>query len=330
MKEEFDHIDDLIGKYLAGETTANEHVEVETWIQQSALNQQHFDQIKLIFEKAAAVKGQQHFDTDEAWIKLKARLDQSKVRAITFSLWPALRIAAGVVILISASYFGYQWLNTPVEKMALRTEGEIVRDTLPDGSHAVLNKSSSITYAYHPRKNERKVLLEGEAFFDVKHDEEKPFIIETQEVLIKDIGTTFNVKAFAESETVEVYVETGEVEFYTLTDPGLNLVAGETGIYNKKNKSFARLQQVDTNKLAYKTGYFTFHNADLASIVEDLNMVYTVQIKLSHKALHSCRLNVSFRNERIEDIVEIIAETLHLTIRKEGNNVVLDGKGCDQ
>ncbi|MFZ1809137.1 MAG: FecR domain-containing protein [Cyclobacteriaceae bacterium] len=329
MKEEFDHIDDLIGKYLSGEASEHERTQVEGWIAIDDSNKNRFNQFKLIFERARLVKDTQVFDTDKAWLRVKSKLAKPRAKTIQFSpYWNALRVAAALLVTAGVSYFVYQWMNVPDQVITIVAQKEIVRDTLPDGSLAVLNKSSTLKYAYNTNSNQRKVKLEGEAFFDVKHQEDKPFIIETNEVIIEDIGTTFNVSAFPDSPTIEVYVETGEVAFYTLKDTGLNLVAGETGVYHKANKSFARLLKTDTNRLAYKTGIFSFRNADLETIVNDLNSVYEGQIRLSNDAIKNCRLNVAFKNEKLEDIVEIIAETLRLTVTKEGEDYVLNGNGC--
>ncbi|MEQ8424382.1 MAG: DUF4974 domain-containing protein, partial [Cyclobacteriaceae bacterium] len=155
-----------------------------------------------------------------------------------------------------------------------------------------------------------------------------PFIIETAGVILEDIGTAFDVTAYPDSPTVEVYVESGQVAFYTINSAGLNLVAGETGVYNKSSQAFARLVKKDTNRLAYKTGIFSFRNADLQTIIQDLNSVYERKIKLGNDALKTCRLNVAFRNEKIEDIAEIIAETLKLTLTIDGNDFVLNGASC--
>lgn len=330
MKEGFDHIDDLIGKYLSHEATMDERTQVEEWISASKENRDYFNHLQLIFEKAASVKTLQEFDADKAWNVVREKLKTSKGRTISIvpTFWPILRAAAAILIMVGIGYLTYEWLNKPTQTLALKSENKILRDTLPDGSLAVLNKGSSIKYAYSPSSKKRRVSLEGEAFFEVKHEEEKSFIIETEDVIIEDIGTTFNVKAFPESPTIEVYVETGEVAFYTLANPGLNLVAGETGIYHKQSKSFARLLKLDTNKLAYKTGVFTFHNTDLGTIVNDLNEVYDTKIRLANPALASCRLNVTFRNEKIEDVADIIAETLKLTMTREGDVIVLNGKSC--
>ena len=329
MKEEFDHIDDLIGKYLAGEATDGERLELENWIAQNERNTAYFNHFRLIFERAKKVTVSQRFDTHKAWEKIKAEIDASKTKTIVSApYWNVFRLAALLIVTAGVAYFAYQWFQKPDEIITLASQNKIVNDTLPDGSLTVLNKNTKLQYAYNSSNNKRKVLLEGEAFFEVNHQEDKPFIIETGGVIIEDIGTTFNVNAFPENPTIEVYVETGQVAFYTLNDTGLNLSAGETGIFDKRSQSFARILKKDTNRLAYKTGIFIFRNADLATIINDLNSVHDKKIRLGNPDLKNCRLNVTFRNERIEDIVEIIAETLKLTLTKEGEDFVFNGESC--
>lgn len=332
MTEDRDeHIDDLIGKVLTGHATSSEKQEVERWTRASAANQKYFEQVKTIFEKAASNFIQQQFDTDEAWRRVKGRLARKEAKTISLqnvAYWPALRIAAGVVILLSIGILTYQYFTPDIETFAVVTDITTVQDTLPDGSTAFLNKKSELSYEYNPRKKTRTVKLTGEAFFDIKHDDQKPFVIETEEVLIKDVGTVFNVKAYPESNTVEVIVESGEVEIYTLSNKGLRLTAGEKGFYNKVLNEFSKIEKMDTNGLAYKTKVFSFNNTDLQSVVEMINDVYGSKIKLANNSLNNCHMTVNFNNDSLDLVIEILAETLNLKVIRAGNEIILDGSGC--
>ena len=325
-------MDDLIGKVLAKEASGEEEVILQNWMEQSDSNRKYVEQISLIFDKAAANHVQTQFDTDAAWKNVKTKIHSEKKSAKFrnlnngFQVW---RIAAGIVILVSAGVFAYQWLNPRVETFAVASDATTVQDTLPDGSHAFLNKNSSLTYEYNPRKKTRQVKLKGESFFDIKHEEEKPFVIEAEDVLVRDIGTTFNIKAYPDRDTVEVVVKTGEVQFYTLKNPGLNLVAGETGFYSKKLREFSKIQKADTNVLAYKTGVFSFNKTDLKSSISKINEVYGSHIILANEQLGNCSITVNFNNDKLETVIEVIAESLKLTVTRKDNQIILDGPGCD-
>ena len=331
MENEINDIDDLIGKVLAAEASAEEQVQLQNWISESAANQKYFDQIKTIFDRASANQLQLQFDADAAWKNVKTKLynrKESKQRWLNVEYERALRIAVGLVLILTGGLVTYRWYAQPIQTFAVVSDSVVVSDTLPDGSAAFLNKKSTLSYEYNPREKKRKVKLTGESFFEVKHEEEKPFIIETEEVLVQDLGTAFNVKAYPDSDTVEVIVKSGEVQIYTLKNPGLHLGAGETGIYSKHSHEFSKLIKADTNALAYKTGVFSFNNTNLSSMVDKINEVYGVHIKLGNEKLAKCHITVNFNNEKLDTVIEIIAETFNLTVTRKDKEILLDGAGC--
>ncbi|MEQ1584662.1 MAG: FecR domain-containing protein [Cyclobacteriaceae bacterium] len=336
MENVWNDMDELIGKVLAGEGSAQEETDVLLWTQQSEDNKKYYENLKTIFEKAASTDVQIQFDTDAAWNKVKYRINKSQGKVIPLhnnkpaSFNQLMRIAAGVVILFGVGYFTYQWITPSTQTLAVVSDSVTVQDTLPDGSTAFLNKKSELTYKYNPRERTRKVVLKGEAYFSVKHEEENPFVIEADEVLVRDIGTEFNLKAYPDKDTIEIIVTSGEVQFYTLLDSGLNLQAGEKAIYSKRNKQFYRIEKPDTNALAYKTKIFSFNNTDLRSVVNLLNDVYNSKIKLANEKLYACRLTANFKEDNASIIAEVIAETMGLTITRKDDEIILDGKGCDQ
>lgn len=335
MKEGWDYRDDLIGKVLAGEGSAQEAEEVLNWVSQSEENKLYYESLKTIFDKAASAEIQIQFDTDAAWNKVRKKNAEEPNNVVplyknrSFFNQP-LRIAAGIIILLGVAYAAYQWTTPAIQTLALVSGQATKTDTLPDGSTAFLNKRSELTYEFNPRKKTRKVVLKGEAYFSVKHEAEKPFIIEAEDILVRDIGTEFNLKAYPDKDTIEIIVMHGEVQFYTKNDEGLNLQAGEKAIYTKSSKKFYRIEKPDTNALAYKTKVFSFNNTDLKSVVNLLNEVYNSKIKLANEKLFNCRLTANFKEDNASIIAEVIAETMGLTITRKDDQIILDGKGCDQ
>ena len=335
MKEGWDYRDDLIGKVLAGEGSAQEAEEVLNWVSQSEENKLYYESLKTIFDKAASAEIQIQFDTDAAWNKVRKKIAEETGSVVplyknrSFFNQP-LRIAAGIIILLGVAYAAYQWTAPAVQTLALVSGQATKTDTLPDGSTAFLNKRSELTYEFNSRKKIRKVVLKGEAYFSVKHEAEKPFIIEAEDILVRDIGTEFNLKAYPDKDTIEIIVMHGEVQFYTKNDEGLNLQAGEKAIYTKSSKKFYRIEKPDTNALAYKTKVFSFNNTDLKSVVNLLNEVYNSKIKLANEKLFNCRLTANFKEDNASIIAEVIAETMGLTITRKDDQIILDGKGCDQ
>lgn len=333
MSNTFENIDDLLGKYLAGEASEQERLEVRQWISSDEANLRYFDQMKLIFEKAATVSHLQEFDTDAAWNRLRSNLKNGSSRVVPirktpdYSVW--YRAAAGVIIL-----FGIAWAlfrsttgDQPIAPVELISEKTAVSDTLPGGSDVFLNKESRVVYAYDNNKQSHKVKLSGEAYFNIRKKEREDFIVDAGDVFIRDIGTSFNVRAYPDSDEVEVLVEEGEVRFFTADNNGISLKASGKGVYNKKTKTFT-IEQPEPNITAYKTRFFVFSATDLRSMAAALNNVYDAEVVVGDN-IRNCSITVTFRDEPIEEIMAVVAETLGISVRTEGNRFILEGQGCE-
>ena len=113
-------------------------------------------------------------------------------------------------------FFAYQMITGSRNKsMEVVSQKETKSDTLPDGSGVFLNKKTELAYTFDKKEKSHVVKLKGEAYFNIQHENDKNFIIDAAGVFIRDIGTSFNVKAYPEDNTVEVVVEEGKVMFYT-------------------------------------------------------------------------------------------------------------------
>lgn len=332
MRYDTEHIDDLIGKYLAGEAEQEEIHFVELWAKKNSENKQYLDHCRLIFDKTQEVKELQEFDTDAAWAKMKVKIGGSQVHPLGSAEKKPDRnyhwmIAASVIVVFGIGFFAYKMMapssSQPVQLVA---KAETKADTLPDGSEVFLNKRTELTYTYDKKERHHRVNLQGEAYFRIEHEEEKNFIVDVSGVYIKDIGTAFNVKAYRDSSTIEVYVEDGSVMFYTDTDSGVYLSAKGKAIYDKTSRTF-KIEKAEENVLAYKTRSFTFNETDLHSVILALNNVYDKKIVVGSN-LYNCHLTVSFNNENIDEIAAIIAETLGLTATNTANEIRLEGPGC--
>lgn len=334
MKLSEDHIDELIGKYLAGEASRAEVAFVDQWLLQSKDNQSYFDHLNTIFTQASLVKHHQQFDTDAAWARMKNSLSGTEARTVNFptrtgnsSVW--WKVAAGITLISLIGIFAYR---STVHDVATDTpfivdaQNTAVADTLPDGSSVFLNKATKLTYSYDREKKEHVIKLKGEAYFDVHHEEDKNLVLDIDGVFIRDIGTSFNVKAYPESNTIEVVVEEGEIRFYTSTDSGVYLKAHGKAVFDKTTRKFT-LDMPDVNALSYKTRQFNFDNSDLMAVVQQLNAVYDKEIVLDKRMEH-CRLTVAFNNESLDEIAAVIAETLGGTVSISSDKILIEGNGC--
>jgi transmembrane sensor len=327
VKNRINDIDELIGKYLAGEASAEEREIVNSWCRENEANLQYFNHLRLIFDRAAVVQETIDVDADLAWTKVKSRLRKTE-NVVPLqrqrSSWTFLKIAASIAVVFAIGLFAYRTTSKTATPLEVIADVRTVRDTLPDGSEVVLNKKTQLRYSYNKSTKEHVVKLHGEAYFDIKHEKDETFIIDASGVFIRDIGTSFNVKAYPDSTTIEVFVEEGEVIFFTETDSGLSLKAGGKGVYNKITKQFS-VDMPEANVTSYKTKVFAFNNVPLHEAVRQLNNVYDKKVFVS-ESVRDCALTTDFNNIPIDEIVAIIQESNPgLTVKETAEGIFLDG-----
>lgn len=337
MKNEAQHIDyDLLSKYFDGETTDLENESVQQWVSVSEENKAEFQRIKQAHQLTANA---QLFDSDSAWDKLKSKMnapaEEQKVvqlssteikRPATFK-WA---VAASIVLLVGL-FIGFQkpWISNKTTFAA--TEVATDQFALPDGSVINLNSGSSIAFEENGLKNERSVQLTGEAFFSVKRNVEKPFVISTNHSQIKVLGTSFNVKAIPGTNTDEVVVSSGKVRV-TSAESGnsVELVKGQKAVVYSETGTVVKIDKAPDKDLYWKTKTIRFRNTELDSVVKILEEVFNVSITISEPSAGRTLVHSEFTNETVEYILNTIAATQRgkLTIIKTGKNTFrIDGEG---
>ncbi len=331
-----DSNEDLLGKYLAQETDAKENALIEKWLQENEESLKELNDYAFIWEKAGSSehKNQEIVDVDAAWLKVKSKMD-APVSGKVVSLPPApkqpkffsLGIAASISILAAIGILAYLFLHSTPELITVKTSRNTIEQALPDGSVVFLNNNTSLTYPADFEGNIREITLTGEAFFNVKRDETKPFVIHANGSDVRVLGTSFNVRAY--NKNVEVIVETGKVQFKNKSKATL-LIAGESAVFEERSDTIRKQSVLDKNAFAYRTKVFVFENSSLEHIAKVLAEGYHADIALKNNSIKSCRLTTRFDNESLPAALNIIAETLNLTVSIKGSQYILDGKGCSE
>jgi transmembrane sensor len=328
------HIDFLIAKYLAGNISREEQAELDAWIISSSPNSKYFSDVRYIYYKSQASCKYIQVDTGKAWKMLHKGMHPENVHAgrlktgnISRRWWIAT--AASVAILLGIAYIfqNYRTLNRAAGICTIVTSDSAVAEKLPDNTLVTLNKNSKVRYSYNKLKRQKELELTGEAFIEVTHGIDTPLVVIAGKTFIKDIGTSFNVKAYEKLNNIDVAVESGEVEFFNSAGNGIRLLPGDLGRFDKISGKFSRLQ-VDPNEIAYKTKKFVFRETGLSEVVTLLNEVYQTHISLDNPGLSSCSITVSFSNESIESVLGIITETLELSYIKTSDGYLIMGGKC--
>lgn len=334
MKNEQDNstIDILLASYFAGEADPAEKAEVENWIAASETNRDYFEQSQKTWNASGDLLNDHSFNTDAAWNKLKARMDENHSAAKPAKRNYTWAAAAAVVLIISiASLF---WITkdpgTTIQQMQFASTDKIQDDTLPDGSMISLNKNSQLNYPSSFSGDKREVALSGEAFFEVSRDAAHPFIIHAGLMDVKVLGTSFNVRAYPNSDSVHVSVKTGRVQCSANGDT-VFLTPGEYAVYHKDKGKLRKGTEEDPNRTAYRDRIFKFNYTPLAIAVQQLNEAYGCNIILKNDQLKTCPFSTTkvFKNEPVENIITAIEATFPgITSKHEGNAIVLYGTAC--
>lgn len=332
--EPFSHI----GRYLSGSCSPAEKEQLEAWRRASAANEAEFNKLKSIWEAAAPAAFSP--DTALAWQKVQARLCDreaitesnpvapTKSRRWFQASWPMA--AAIALFLLSVSLYlliGSQQSFIPAGLTKTETAAhEKQHILLADGSQVWLNQHSRLHYPGQFSEGSREVYLEGEAFFEVSHQAEKPFTVYTAQSRVQVLGTSFNLK---EGKETSLQVKTGRVQFSSKEDTAspaatrsLLLSAGEAAILHN---SSLRKKPLPLNYLAWKTGEFIFKDTPLKEVFQALEQHYPVSIQAGHSSLLQCRLNARFTRQPLEEVLKVIALTFQLEYQHNQQKVLFQG-----
>ncbi|MBL7783100.1 MAG: FecR domain-containing protein [Saprospiraceae bacterium] len=328
MTDNYANIDELLAKRLAGETTPQEEGLIESWLQESPDNSHYFDSLQRLWSQAPTARAAtlRPVDTERALQKVKAQIPPAAPVARRFSMYQWMPAAAAVLALVVAAVFFFR-NPSETQEVQIAATANTLTDTLTDGSVVVLNRNSALRIASNFNKKERRMRLEGEAYFEVAHDREKPFVIEVQQLEVKVVGTEFNVDNRSEPGRVKVSVKEGKVQL-SAGAQSLLLVAGEQAVYESATGNITRVTQPNPNVLAYKNRLFDYEATPLGQVVRELSDVYGVDISLKNKVLENCPLHGRYDNLELDRVLDLIADAFSLTVEKKDGKVVLDGTGC--
>jgi transmembrane sensor len=193
---------------------------------------------------------------------------------------------------------------------------------LADGSSVTLNYESRLKLANDFGRTNRGVSLEGEAFFNIKKDGSKPFVITIGQHEVIVVGTSFNVRY--KNKLAEITVRFGKVQLHA-GNKFLNLEAGEKGTISSTGQLSTRAW--DTNDFSWYSKTLTLKEKSLKEVAEILSKLFNKRVEVD-PSIASCTLSAKIEYETIEDILIIMKETLGITWKYDSTKIYIDGKGC--
>ena len=326
MTYDREHIEAIITRKLAGVCSEKELAELNTWLEADPINRQYFQDLKKIYDSAAFNTKMAEINVDEEWKVFKASIKVPESGQSMNKSW--LRIAASIVII---SVLGYLiWTNAfKTDTVTIYANDTPKTILLPDSTIVTLNYNSTLTYERVFGNNERHVSMEGEAFFEVKRDESRPFIVALGHSEVEVLGTSFNIKALEKKTDVIVTVNSGRVRFTeTKGNSAVVLEKGEKGILMKNSNILSKVSNTDINFKAWKTREIVFDNVSLDVVIQTLNRIYNANISIATQVSDDCKVTVTFENQSLESVLAVLELTLNLEYRKNGDIIEVVKADC--
>ncbi|CAN5812400.1 FecR domain-containing protein [soil metagenome] len=316
--------DDLLVKYLLGEASEAEGKTVQQWIQSAQANHRYYDQFKQVWEASRELAVTSTLDEHAAWQRFQTRIaNGGKVKqAPVINRFSWMKIAASLLLLVSISAVLYFALNRqPAGKIIMAESGlQVITDTLPDGSQVTMNRNSSITYQNKFTDSIRAVALKGEAFFKVTPNKKQPFIVTVNNVQIRVVGTTFNIKS--EKGSTTIVVETGVVQ--VINGAAITVLQAGEKLLLKAGDQLTNKELVsDQLYNYYRTHEFVCDETPLWKLVDVLNEAYNANIIIGRKGLGNLPITTTFNNESLDKILQIIHLTFDITISRRNGQIIL-------
>lgn len=311
----------LMAKKLAKETNSQENEQLQAWLDDTADNKKAFDELKAIWQGVEPEP--LVLNVEAAWQKVNKKTQPKVISIFSARVYKVAAAAVLFAVLGIWAVTNFKSATTTVTTAA----NEFKQVTLPDGSQVWLHEFTSLTYSNNLSGSTRELSLNGLAFFDVKRDESRPFIITTPNGLVKVLGTSFEVNAFKQDTFERVTVKTGKVKFENNAGNELVLTANKEGVLT--NNGTAQETLVEANELVlWHTHKLTFNNETMDKVAQKIARYYHVKIKFSNQAIINCHFTGSFDQPQLSQVLNALSKALQITYVQEANVITFSGEGC--
>ena len=342
---EKEHLTRLLKKYVNGECTPEEHKLIDGWFLSHEDNPDD-DRLIDIYERDNLES--KMFERIKANVELKAIAPKP---VTTVKIW--YRAAAAIVMLMVAglglylynqnALFSSRVVAGPTSEILSVTNRTktVVRKVLSDGTVIMLQPNGSLEFFEEFPLDKREIVLRGEAFFDVTKDKNRPFIINTGDVTVKVLGTSFNVRAYEGAKEISVAVKSGKVSVYakgidvntkkSVAKEEIILTPNQEVVYNTIDENFSKKIVDDPQIILEKPTLFAmeYDATPVSRIFQVIEENYGIDIVYDDHALSSCSLTTSMSEEGLYERIEIICQAIGAKYEmKDGKILITTSEGC--
>lgn len=320
-------INKLLDKYLEGKASAFEQELVEHWLLTP-------DQVPSAWEQMD--ESDQKIWLAAVFERIEATIDEKKVIPLSApkKWWKNMVAVAAIItaflVLFSLwPYLAQEFSTSNLAHLKIPADTK-QRITLSDGSRVWINAGSELKYMAEFTGNTREVYLNGEAYFDIKKDPKRPFIVHTGKLNTTVLGTAFNIKTDAKNNEIKVTVTRGKVKVSKGKQTLALLIPDEQIVYNTASETYSE-HKVDAAKMInWLPGDLFFDNVTFGDAAKILSERFNVRIEFANEQIKNCRFSgTAIANKEVEEILAVICRFNHSTYKRERNTITIFGSGCN-
>lgn len=245
--------------------------------------------------------------------------------------WKWLKVAASILLVLSLSFSAYQ-IFKPKQQITLNeyccTSDKVKEVTLSDGTKVWMNSSSLLIASEPFVGDKREVTLFGEAYFEVAHNEEQPFIVKTVNLKTKVLGTNFNMVAFPTDKVHEISLYKGKVQINCESNINENctLKPGDRAYFTLKTGKIEIVHTDLGREAQWRDGILRFYDEDLFSITKKLERKFQSRIFIADSVVGNLRYSAEFEEESLEKIMKMLSEAQAFNYEFTNNGVLIKSK----
>ena len=269
--------EDIIIRYLENRCSEEDFVLINEWMKESDENAGELFRMEEIYQL-----GKFPFEEENLVVRAERRLgrrleQENQKKQEVFKLRSVLRYAAAIVgVMVLAAGLAY-WFRNKAEELVVASaaHGQVREMLLPDGTKVWLNQSSVLKYPRAFEGKERHVYLDGEAYFEVARNHEKPFMVKSPAMDVRVLGTSFNIKCRPDNSFAETTLIEGEVEVKDKSDKGrITLLPGQKAVLNRVTGRM-QVKQVDPKmEIVWHNDLIPFEKSSIFQIAAALERFY--------------------------------------------------------
>jgi len=336
-REDKQIMEDQIWAYMIKRLNACETAEskrsLDSWLAEDISHANKFEEVKALWRLSEHLKPE---ITQVIPQQIREQIAPAKQpKTIKRRLW-AYGIAASVLMIMVIAGLKFLPFNKTdhreqlIWKTISADAGKVIALKLPDGSNVWLNADSRLSYPDHFSSRQlRNIKLSGEAYFDVKHDSQHPFVVESNNIKTTVHGTSFNVRAYPNESAVSVAVSSGKVGVNvknpTKATGAIFLLAADKLIYKKTSKAFTRSKIAINDINGWQKGLIVFEQRPIKEVFDELSRRFNVHFSTNNLSNGSCKLTARFENKPLSVILKTIHTAMNITSNQINGTIYVEG-----